>query len=192
MDDLAEGFGKELKNSRSNGRACRELLDEIRRITFLLEDNHNLMEELREHLTTLQAELFNSVPRECGIPLRRVKTRKAMTKVKSEQFLTLPRRKRKVKFGGRVGQRKEKIMQAIEINVGKEGNPGDIETEIITTGRDKESGLLSEEKSSPSGDERCKNSKSQSIEKKQNLAIKELEEHIVRDEILSQEMRKAH
>ena len=133
MDDLAEGFGKELKNSRSNGRACRELLDEIRRTTFLLEDNHNLMEELREHLTTLQAELFNSVPRECGIPLRRVKTRKAMTKVKSEQFLTLCRRKRKVKFGGRIGQRKEKIMQAIEINVGKEGNHGDIETEIITT-----------------------------------------------------------
>eukprot|EP00795_Rhopilema_esculentum_P016135 gene16135-7497_t len=80
--------------------------------------------------------------------------------------------KRKVKFGGRVGQRKEKI----EMNV---GNHGDIETEIITTERDKESDSLSEEKSLPSGDEGCQNSQSWSIEKKQNLAIKELEKHFI-------------
>ena len=192
VDDLAKGFGKELKTSRNNGSACRELLDEIRRTTFLLEDNQSLMEELREHLTTLQAELFNSVPRECGIPLRRAKTRKATTKVKSEQFLSLPCRKRKVKFGGRVGQRKEKIMRAMEINVSEEGNHGDIETEIITTERDKESDSSSEEKSLPSGDEGCQHSQSQSIENKQNLAIKELEKHIVKDEVLSREMRKGH
>eukprot|EP00795_Rhopilema_esculentum_P001851 gene1851-16344_t len=96
-----------------------------------------------------------------------------MTKIKSEQFLSLPRRKGKVKLGGRVGQRKEKIMRAMEINVSEEDNHGDIETEIITTERDKESDSLSEEKSLPSGDEGCQNSQSWSIEKKQNLAIKE-------------------
>ena len=68
--DYATSIGPEKKLSRVVGPACRELLDDIRRMTFLIEDQHDVIHQLREHLRNLHDEVHKALTRESGIPLR--------------------------------------------------------------------------------------------------------------------------
>ena len=115
---MTKDFAKKHRTGRSDGHACREMLDEIRRMTFLLEDKPDIIQNLRHNLDRLSAGLNNSVPRENGIPLRKEEVKVVkISKNNDFRFMTLPQRKRKAKFAGRVGEKKEKILHAIDINI---------------------------------------------------------------------------
>ncbi len=180
---------------RSDGPACREILDDIRRTTFLLEDKHECMQKLRDHLTKLRADLFKSVPRERGIPLRRddkklSRQSKGESTGKMKQFRSLPRKKRKVTFAGRVGEKKEKMLKAMNVNINEEENTNVIETEIITYVDETENFYVKNTSDGHSKDESYSDSSDMTIHTEQNLAVNQLKVHVSKDKVLLEEIKK--
>ena len=51
------------------GESCRSMLNEIRSLTFLVEDNEGLMKETLNILGKLRDRLQQNLPQEQGLPL---------------------------------------------------------------------------------------------------------------------------
>ena len=114
--------------SATNGAACRELLDDIKNLTFLLEDQPDDISQLHSHLTELRAEVSKSVPKEKEIFQRRDKT-KPKRKVKNPPA---PRRKRKVEASSTDDPIKEKMPCTVSFNVCAADTQNIIEEEVVT------------------------------------------------------------
>lgn len=132
--DFATVLGQEKKIPSNDGPACRALLDDIKRLTFLIEDQHQPMKQLRDHLSSLRAEVDKVVPRERGIPLRKEETtmKTNMSQKENGRITALQHRKRKGKFSRRVGEKKEKAMKSMNFRINDGADEQmDVEEEII-------------------------------------------------------------
>ena len=139
--DFATVLGQEKKIPSNDGPACRALLDDIKRLTFLIEDQHDPIKQLRDHLSNLRAEVDRVVPRERGIPLRKeeMTMKSNMSKIKNAKITALQHRKRKGKFSRRVGEKKEKSMKSVNFRIDDcADEQNDVEEEIIMEESDAE------------------------------------------------------
>ena len=129
--NLAREIGRKRTCNGPSGPAVRELIDEVRRASFLIEDSTDLIKEVHQKLSEIKDTIYKHASTEKGIPLRQV-TPKKQAKLKSSQKLkTLRLRKRKNPFTGRMGLKKEKMMKAASgLNVAQ-SNENDKENEII-------------------------------------------------------------
>ena len=60
---------KKSKRKRDFGESCRSILNEIRSLTFLLEDNEDLMSETYQSLKPLKDRMEKNLPEEKGLPI---------------------------------------------------------------------------------------------------------------------------
>ena len=83
MDDsndsinLAREIGRKRARTGPSGPAVRELIDEIRRASFLVEDSTDLMKEVHQKLSEIKDDIYKHASTEKGIPLRQVTPKKA-------------------------------------------------------------------------------------------------------------------
>ena len=61
---ISTTIGSDKPMSKTDGPACRELLGDIRRQTYLLEDQPGILREVRDQLRELQAKLYHAIPKE--------------------------------------------------------------------------------------------------------------------------------
>ena len=61
MRDVLEKLPKERKNSRSIGPFCRELLNDVRNLTFLVEDEAEVLHTVKEKFEEIRAMLKGSI-----------------------------------------------------------------------------------------------------------------------------------
>ena len=59
--DVLEKLPKERKNSRSIGPFCRELLNDVRNLTFLVEDEAEVLHTVKEKFEEIRAMLKGSI-----------------------------------------------------------------------------------------------------------------------------------
>ncbi|XP_065066055.1 uncharacterized protein LOC135691970 [Rhopilema esculentum] len=112
---LANEIGQPKRPSGPSGPTVRELIDEIRRASFLVEDNNSLISELHTKLQEIKSLIYKKAPAEKGIHLRQITPKKKPIK----KMKSLNIRKRKLPFQGRVGEKKERLMQACSITIDK-------------------------------------------------------------------------
>ena len=152
---ISTTIGSDKPMSKTDGPVCRELLDDIRRQTYLVEDQPGIMREVRDQLRELQAKLYHAIPKEKGIPLRNEGAKSKQSKCKVTNFHALPTRKRKLKFAGRVGEKKDKIKCATKIRLDEDATQCNLEEEIITSHYDdrfEAEESVSEDENASSGD----------------------------------------
>ena len=102
------------------GPSCREMIDEIRRLTFLVEDQSELLSGVLANLVEIKRGMYDACPKENDIAL--LPTIQKGRKVDSEvlpgkRLQELPPRKRKMKFAQRVGERNERHAKAAKVSV---------------------------------------------------------------------------
>ena len=111
-----------------HGEHFRSILSNIRSMSYLIEDDENVMKEASKKLNSLKNFIEESLPRESGIPLLKskethsscvkptTKTLPVNTKLSTcgnrIKFTDIPTRKRKNCQSNRVGERKENIVKA--------------------------------------------------------------------------------
>ena len=61
---------KESQEHYSTGQGIRDVLSDIRRLTFLIEDRPEMLAELSKQLSVLREGLYSQLPKEKGILLR--------------------------------------------------------------------------------------------------------------------------
>ena len=107
VPDILEEILKSSKPPRFAGQICREILNEIRSLSFLIEDEKSIWDDVKEKLEEVRSLLQSSTKTESSIPL--LPSPKESNKRKSNikcNLLTV-RKKRKTKKN-RVGVAKEK------------------------------------------------------------------------------------
>lgn len=102
------------------GPSCRQMIDEIRRLTFLVEDQSELLSGVLANLVDIKKGMYDACPKENDIAL--LPTISKGRKVNSEVVLAkrlqeLPPRRRKIKFAQRVGERNERHAKAAKLSV---------------------------------------------------------------------------
>ena len=105
---------------RTQASKCRELLDKIRSLTFLVRDQEAL-EALAVQLKDLHTKIESSIEHEDGFPLEQEKKKSIHVKEKKgkdKRVLDLPKEKRrKKKFSGRVGSKADMMRKATTVNL---------------------------------------------------------------------------
>ena len=101
--DVLEKLPKKVKISRSIGPICRELLNDMQNLIFLLEDEAEVLYTVKENLEEIRAMLKGSVKTEENLFLepQQTENRKRKINLKSHQF---PLRKKKEQFTKRFGE----------------------------------------------------------------------------------------
>ena len=104
------------------GPSCREMIDEIRRLTFLVEDQSELLSGVLANLVEIKRGMYDACPKENDIAL--LPTIQKGRKVDSEvlpgkRLQELPPRKRKMKFAQRVGERNERHAKVAKCKSGR-------------------------------------------------------------------------
>ena len=101
--DVLEKLPKKAKISRSIGPICRELLNDMQNLIFLLEDEAEVLYTVKEKLEEIRAMLKGSIKTEENLFLepQQTENRKRKINLKSHQ---LPLRKKKEQFTKRFGE----------------------------------------------------------------------------------------
>ena len=101
--DVLEKLPKKVKISRSIGPICRELLNDMQNLIFLLEDEAEVLYTVKEKLEEIRAMLKGSIKTEENLFLepQQTENRKRKINLKSHQ---LPLRKKKEQFTKRFGE----------------------------------------------------------------------------------------
>ena len=101
--DVLEKLPKKVKISRSIGPICRELLNDMQNLIFLLEDKAEVLYTVKEKLEEIRAMLKGSIKTEENLFLepQQTENRKRKINLKSHQ---LPLRKKKEQFTKRFGE----------------------------------------------------------------------------------------
>ena len=124
---------KNKMSKRQHGEYFRSILNNIRSMSYLIEDDANVMKEASKKRKSLKSFIEGSLPRESGIPLLKskethsscekptTKTSPVNTKLSGcdnrIKFTDIPTRKRKNFQSNRAGERKEKMVKASKINI---------------------------------------------------------------------------
>ena len=112
---------KKKKFKEVDGEACRSVLNSIRSLTFLIENNVELVDEVYEKLTELKISMENGIPKEKGIPLlQNVKKENRPFKQnqrKHFKVLDIAARKKKDLKSKRIGETKDRFQEASKINI---------------------------------------------------------------------------
>lgn len=119
-----------------NGETIRSLLNDFRSQSFLIENDDDVLEDTYIGLRNLLQALKETTLKESGLPLlpeKKTKIEAPKKMVRKKEFYDLPMLKKKSMFTKRVGEKKEKIVQASKVNVdGSKKKKGIIiETEVI-------------------------------------------------------------
>ena len=120
-------------SKRQHGEYFRSILNNIRSVSYLIEDDANVMKEASKKRKSLKSFIEGSLPKESGIPLLKskethsscekhtTKTSPVNTKLSGcdnrIKFTDIPTRKRKNFQPNRPGERKEKMVKASKINI---------------------------------------------------------------------------
>ena len=122
------------------GDSLRSLTMEVKNLSYLIENDEELLEKHHNNLQVLVESMKNSVPKESGIPLLPKKEKNSFSiskKIKSsDKFHDLPARKRPNILSKRVGERNNILTKASEIDVAVKERVKTVETEVITDGLD--------------------------------------------------------
>ena len=103
--------------TRTAAVLCRETLDDIRYLTFLLQDNENVMQQALCELQSIKAKLCDACPQEKGLPLVQNNSTKETRQTSKVTLKNLLTRKRKYKFANRIGEKREKMDEARHLNL---------------------------------------------------------------------------
>ena len=109
-EKVRKNFGLSCANT------CRELLNEIKGLAYLVEDQQGTLNELQETLFQAKKKLANIAKKENGFMLEKKSDQKKSLKIKIKSY-ALPLRKRKKAWAGRIGEKKEKLEIASHIKV---------------------------------------------------------------------------
>ena len=131
LQELPQEKNKMLK--RQQGEYFRSILNNIRSMSYLFEDDENVMKEASKKPKSLKKFIKESLPRESGISLLKskeihcscekptTKTLPMNTKLSSCEnrikFTDIPTKKCKNFQSNRIGERKEKIVKASKISI---------------------------------------------------------------------------
>eukprot|EP00794_Sanderia_malayensis_P018489 gene18489-20338_t len=134
---LETNLGAKNPPTRSQGpelREFRELLDDVRRLSFLIEDNTDVMDKLIKNFQEVRSCLYKALPTEQSTPLLSHQTRQKKEKwqIPSVKMKELTKRKHKLPFSKRVGEKKEKMMRATKLTIYESPTDANIEEEIIS------------------------------------------------------------
>ena len=69
LPDILEEIPKSSRPPRFAGQICREILNEIRSLSFLIEDEESIWDDVKEKLEELRSLLQSSTKTESSIPL---------------------------------------------------------------------------------------------------------------------------
>ena len=69
VPDILEEILKSSKPPRFAGQICREILNEIRSLSFLIEDKESIWNDVKEKLVEVRSLLQSSTKTESSIPL---------------------------------------------------------------------------------------------------------------------------
>ena len=133
---------KKRKRTQKNGESIRSLLNTIRSLSFLVENDDVLIESTHNQLSEIINEMEEAVPKESGVPLlpkipknvnSKIHTSDRPSTTKKFCFKKLPIPKRRNTKFKRVGEKKEKLVQASQIKIEEkiEVVEDNIETEQI-------------------------------------------------------------
>ena len=100
------------------GPLCRETLDEIRRLSFLVQDRSEILSETHETLTLLKRKLYAAWSTEKGLQLLPANTCGDEKRKKSRLSLqSLPMRKRKSQHVNRIGEKRDQTEEAKKFKI---------------------------------------------------------------------------
>eukprot|EP00794_Sanderia_malayensis_P013553 gene13553-14953_t len=128
-----EADAKERLPPKNIASMCREVTNEIRNASFLLESEQNVLMEAYDMLKKMRDKLLQACPKEKGLPLlneaNMVKNKTTSANLKLQ---LLPPRKRKGPLTNRIGEKKERydIAKKIKVVVEQEPEP-DIQEEFV-------------------------------------------------------------
>eukprot|EP00794_Sanderia_malayensis_P004341 gene4341-4918_t len=71
--------------ARPYGKVCRETMNEIRNLTFLIDDQSVVMSECCKELTAIKSKMYSACPEEKGLPLLQAMMKKVKIGVKKEK-----------------------------------------------------------------------------------------------------------
>ena len=114
--DVLEKTPKKGKISRSIGPVCRELLNDVLNLTFLVEDEAKVLHTVKEKLEEIRTMLKGSIKTDENLLLEphQTENRKRKINLKSHQ---LPLRKKKKPFTKRFGESRYIKEKASNINI---------------------------------------------------------------------------
>lgn len=110
-----------IRKTSLKGTKTRRILDEIKELTYLLDD-HSLMDDVYTRLATVKELIANKIPKESGLLLRpesegmKVKQEPKENRKQVKKFVALQQRKKKKMFC-RICEKAETVKYATQLNI---------------------------------------------------------------------------